>query len=250
MTYAPTSLQQARTLLITTIPGLSGAAVGIVGSTGHAATGTSYHLGADQLKKSAYSLVESPRDRSRVSDAAAALDIGEFSFTVRNTINTLRSFSWWLVDQCRRDAPDTRDIREVIWSPDGKTVRRWDRLERRTTGDDSHRWHTHISYFRDSENRDKAGLFRRYLVETGLLEDDVNADEIRAIVREEVRAALRTWTEINPAAADQAAEAANPTFRIGGALRMSEVRAQARQAELLAAIAAAAEPEPPAAAKK
>ena len=51
-------------------------------------------------------------------------------------------------------------------------VRRWDRLGRRSTGDDSHLWHTHFSFFRDSTSagRDQTPLFRRYLTGIGLLE--------------------------------------------------------------------------------
>jgi hypothetical protein len=68
----------------------------------------------------------------------------------------------WIVGQCKAGAPDTRDIREVIYSPDGVTVKRWDRLGKRSSGDDSHRDHTHISYHRDAEGRDKVSLFKRF----------------------------------------------------------------------------------------
>lgn len=168
MTYAPRTLLTARTLLIETIPGLSGAAVGIVGDTAHAATGTSYHLGKNQLDRDSYSIVESSRDRNGLTDAAAALDIGEFSFKAGGLTHDLRTFSLWLVGQCRTGGAGTADIREVIYSPDGRTVLRWDRLGKRSTGDGSHRYHTHISYFRDSESRDKTALFLRYFAHTGL----------------------------------------------------------------------------------
>ncbi|MEV6344117.1 hypothetical protein [Actinoplanes sp. NPDC051851] len=172
MTYAPDTLQDARTFLITTVPGLSGAAVGIVGDTSHAATGTSYHLGEDDLADTAYSIIESSRDKNGLTDAASALDVGWFSVKAGGKTHTLRTFSAWLVAECEAGAADTRDIREVIYTLDGKTVKRWDRLGRRTSGDSSHLYHTHISYFRDSEKRDKTALFRRYLTEIGLLEDD------------------------------------------------------------------------------
>ena len=63
-----------------------------------------------------------------------------------------------------------RDLREIIYSPDGKVVRRWDRLGKRSSGDDSHLWHTHFSFFRDSTkaDRDQTPLFRRYLTGIGL----------------------------------------------------------------------------------
>ena len=73
--------------------------------------------------------------------------------------------SVWLVGQCAAKTSDCRDIREVIYSPDGKTVKRWDALGIRSTGDTSHLSHTHISWFRDSENHDRAAVIRRYFKE-------------------------------------------------------------------------------------
>lgn len=175
MTFAPRPLLAARIFIIETIPGLSGAVVGIVGDGPHAATGSSYHLGKSQLRSDSYTIVESARDRSGLSDAASGLDIGMFSFPAGGKTHTLRTFSAWLVGQCQAGAAETLDIREVIYSTDGRNVRRWDRLKRRSDGDKSHLYHTHISYFRDSENRDKTALFRRYLTEAGLIEGEGEA---------------------------------------------------------------------------
>jgi hypothetical protein len=202
MTYAPTSIKAARELLIAHLdyhPGSTGYVndldpdeVGISGDVTHAATGTSYHLGKTQLRAGAYSVVESPRDSRGLTDAAAALDIGEFRVSVGAKFHTLRTFSAWLVVQCSTGAPDTADIREVIYSLDGNTVKRWDRLKKRTGGPSSHRSHTHISYFRDSEGRDKTALFRRYLTEIGLLEDDMTpAQLIDALESKAGQAALQ-----------------------------------------------------------
>jgi hypothetical protein len=161
-TYAPKTIQDARTWVIANLH-VPAASVGIVGDTAHAATGTSYHLGKANLKPTSYSIVESSRDRKGLTDAAAALDIGNFSLSLGGKTHGRATFSAWLVDQCERGAADTLDIREVIYSLDGKTVHRWDRLRKRTTGDSSHTYHTHISYFRDAESRDKTALFKRYL---------------------------------------------------------------------------------------
>jgi hypothetical protein len=62
----------------------------------------------------------------------------------------------WCVAECVAGAPDTGDLREIIYSPDGAAVRRWDRLGMRSTGDSSHLFHTRFSFFRDSikANRD------------------------------------------------------------------------------------------------
>jgi hypothetical protein len=202
MTYAPECIKAARELLITHLdyhPGSTGyvndldpAEVGIVGDVAHAASGTSYHLGKSQLRAGSYSVVESLRDKRGLTDAAAALDIGEFRVSVGAKFHTLRTFSAWLVVQCSMGAPDTADIREVIYSLDGQTVKRWDRLKKRTSGPSSHRTHTHISYFRDSEGRDKTALFRRYLTEIGLLEDDMTPDQlVAALNSKDGQAALR-----------------------------------------------------------
>lgn len=176
MSYAPDTLKAARTLYITTLKQagytIDPAAVGIVGDDSHANSGTSYHLGKDALKANAYSVVESSRDKNGLTNAAMALDLGWFSFKVGGDTHNLRTFSRWLVAQCEAGTDDTKDIREVIYSLDGKTVQRWDRLGRRSTGDSSHTSHTHLSYFRDSESRNKTALLIRYFTEIGVLEDD------------------------------------------------------------------------------
>lgn len=176
MSYSPETLSAARRFYIDTLAKagyrIDPASVGIVGDDSHAKAGTSYHLGEDALRSTAYSIVESKRDRSGLSNAAAALDFGWFSITVGGKAHNLRSFSVWLVAQCKAGTADTADIREVIYSADGKTVKRWDRLGIRSTGPDSHLTHTHVSYFRDSEKRSKTALITRYFTEIGVLEDE------------------------------------------------------------------------------
>lgn len=146
MTYAPDDLLAALRYL--NGQGAPWDALGCVGDAAHIASG-GYHVGRVDLAAAGrlgydYSCVESPRD-ARPTDAASALDFAGASWW--------RPLTLWLVDACRAGAPGTEDIREVIYTPDGATVRRWDRLSIRTTGDDSHLWHTHISFHRDSEGR-------------------------------------------------------------------------------------------------
>ncbi|WFE52774.1 hypothetical protein [Micromonospora sp. WMMD1155] len=177
MTRAPANLLALRSLLLTHLdnaPGpddLEPAEVGIVGDPSHRG---GYHCGSDRVVAGDYSVVESPRDRAGLTLDAAALDVGQFDVRSGGRSNTLPSFSVWCVAQCAANAADTRDIREIIYSPDGSTVKRWDRLGKRSTGDSSHRWHTHFSFFRDAikAGRDQRPLFRRYLSSIGLLEDD------------------------------------------------------------------------------
>jgi len=172
VTTAPACLLTARTLLLTHLKphGLSPAAVGIVGDSAHRG---GYHCGRDRLVSDDYSN-RVARDKAGLSDYASALDIGSFTYGK----HTLRTFSVWLVAECARGAADTKDIREVIYSPDGKNVKRWDRERRSSTGDDSHLWHTHISYYRDATKagRNLSAVFRRYLTVIGLIRAEVETD--------------------------------------------------------------------------
>ena len=154
MTYAPPPLVALGRWLVA-----HGAVnLGVVGDVAHQAKGVSYHLGADKLTTTAYSRVL-PRDKAGLTNAASAIDIGK----VGGTLVGLRDLSVWLVKQCQ--AGKCPDIREVIHSPDGKTVWRWDSVGNalRTgpgQGDNSHLTHTHVSFWRDSEKRDKVAYFR------------------------------------------------------------------------------------------
>jgi hypothetical protein len=104
------------------------------------------------------------RDKVR-SNAASAMDLGR----VNGTLTGLRAFSNWLVKQCLANPTKYRDIREIIYSPDGVVVRRWSQPDNRVydvplTSDvaKSHLWHTHVSFYRDSESRDKTFIFAPY----------------------------------------------------------------------------------------
>lgn len=161
MTYAPATILAARAYLKGQDADLSDPELGIVGGPSHIAEGTSYHLGRTQIKmnKNPYS-VRTARDKAGLTDAASALDVDD-------DLDELRALSVWAVEQCRAGAPDTLDIREIIYSPDGVRVLRWDRERGQSSqpipdNDLSHRTHTHFSYYRDSELRDKVGLFRRF----------------------------------------------------------------------------------------
>ena len=160
MTFNPASLLAVRDY-VKPRTGLSNDELGISGDKPHAAGGTSYHLGRGDLNLAAnpYS-VRTARDKAGLSDAASAFDLGMWP--------RLREFSVWLVARCRSGAADCRDIREVIYSPDGKTVLRWDRQRGVTSqprageADDSHLKHTHISWYRDSETHDRVAVFRAF----------------------------------------------------------------------------------------
>jgi hypothetical protein len=161
MTFAPPTLLALQDYLEQQTR-LSAANLGIVGDARHQ---SGYHLGRDRIysitgrRDQDYS-VQTSRDRSGLTDAASAMDIGSFP--------RLRELSIFLVRRCRDGVPDTRDIREVIYSPDGRTVLRWDRQRgvnsapQTGEADASHLWHTHISWYRDSASRDQRGPFRAY----------------------------------------------------------------------------------------
>lgn len=164
MTYAPDDLLAVRRYVLTQTA-LPGDAVGIVGDPAHASTG-GYHEGNDDLARagrltSDYSKRQSSRDRPG-SNAASALDNGDFDHGGK----TLRQLSQFLVARCVAGDPRCRDIREIIYTPDGQSVRRWDALGMSTTGDSSHLYHTHTSFFRDSEGRrDRLDNYLGLLVE-------------------------------------------------------------------------------------
>lgn len=136
--------------------------LGIKGDVPHAARGVSYHLGKDELIDTAYS-IQSARDRAGLTNAASAIDLGKLDGKLAN----LRAFSRWLVARCMADSVVRRDIREIIYTPDGTKVQRYSGIDNKIhtgpgNGDLSHRSHTHISYFRDSESRDKVAAFRPF----------------------------------------------------------------------------------------
>ncbi|WP_433796569.1 hypothetical protein [Actinoplanes sp. CA-252034] len=168
---------------------------GIVGDAGHAVGGDSYHLGRDHLRagRDRYSVDESSRDRDGLDEHASAMDIGFFRVATPRGAFDLYDFNAWLIPLCTADDPDTRDLREVIYSPDGRTVRRWDRLGRRTTGDDSHLTHTHLSEHRDADGHRMIRLARRWLRHIGLIPEEgtmTKAEFLTMLKDREVRAAL------------------------------------------------------------
>lgn len=151
MTYAPDDLKAVQRYC-QTVTGQPWASLGIIHSTPQ---GGGYHEGRDLLHRagtapedpgSDYSYTESQRDRNGLTDAGSAFDLG-------GNFPRFYEFNRWIVGRCQAKDPRCRDIREVIHTLDGRTVRRWDALGRRTSGDDSHLTHSHISFFRDSDGR-------------------------------------------------------------------------------------------------
>lgn len=188
---------------------LDPAEVGVVGDTAHAEGGDSYHLGKDQIRKSGhrYSVDESARDARGLDNYASAMDVGAFKVTTGRGTFDLPYYSRWLVALCKAGDPDTADLREVIYSPDGKTVHRWDREGRRSSGDNSHLFHTHHSEYRNADGHRMLRLTTRWLQHIGLIpeeDDEVTKTEFIAWLKDPaVRAALATgvWSTDNVIAA-------------------------------------------------
>ena len=174
MSTNPTSLRQLGTYWVAQ----GGVNLGVVGNTAHT---RGYHLGKDRifdgsgpgLGSADYS-VQTARDKAGLTNAASAIDLGRLD----GSLPALYRFSRWLVTQCRENKPGTRDFREIIYSPDGMKVLRWDRQRgyssapRSGEADNSHLTHTHISFYRDSEARDKRPVFAPYFA---VPEDDMPA---------------------------------------------------------------------------
>lgn len=159
MTFAPPTLKRLMAYWVAQ----GGVNLGIVGDTSHMAKGTSYHLGKDDLAAGAYS-ARLPRDVKGLSNAASAVDLGRLD----GTLAALREFSRWFAGECSKGNPAYRDVREVIfWSTARDRVLGWSSEAPgdgwvNDYGDLSHKTHTHISFFRDSEFREKVPMFERY----------------------------------------------------------------------------------------
>ncbi len=163
MSYAPQTLLDTRHVY-QRYTGLPDASVGIVGDPAHDG---GYHCGWDRRqidngKLDDYSWEESPRDWNHKTNAASAIDFGWFDRTFGSKRVTLLDFNNWVVTELNGNAVDMVDIREFIYTPDGKKVLRWDRLGVRTSGDSSHLTHSHCSRFRDAENKVFAPFVQRF----------------------------------------------------------------------------------------
>jgi hypothetical protein len=164
-TYAPQTLLDCRHCYMEYTGITDFTAVGIVGDDDHDG---GYHCGWSGRKTDShgntddYSWEESSRDSNHKTNAASAIDFGWFDITINGKRTTLIDFNLWMVEQLNAGAPDTLDIREFIYTPDGKIVKRWDRLKIRTGGDNSHLTHSHCSRFRDAENKPLAPLVERF----------------------------------------------------------------------------------------
>jgi hypothetical protein len=171
MTYAPSTLTDLGRYWTSQ----GGVNLGIVGDTRHT---KGYHLGRDRIYDGTgpgigdadYS-VQLARDKAGLTNAASAIDLGRLN----GSLTALWDFSAWLAGLCMKRDPACADIREVIfWDQKSGRVVGWsskapDRLIP-DYGDSSHKTHTHISWFRDSENRSrsKTDLVRRYFEEGGV----------------------------------------------------------------------------------
>jgi hypothetical protein len=209
MTYKPKALADAMAYWVAH----GGADGGIVGDEAHSKRAT-YHNGWDRTVArlgTTNMAVVAERDytyrqkRDQVkSDAAMGIDL---SWPLANK-RPLWEFSSWLVAQSKLSAPDTADIREVIWSPDGIYVKRWDHVSQKVytslrknadgtitvitpfQGDDTHYWHTHASNYRDSEARASLlALLRRYFEEDDMVRPAFGAPEKDTVA----------WLKNNPA---------------------------------------------------
>lgn len=164
MTFAPPTL----TRLMAYWVAQGGVNLGIVGDAAHQARAT-YHNGKDVIDNygrtaaTDYS-IRLPRDRAGLTNAAAAVDLGKLD----GSLDKERAFARWFAGQCYADVPGYRaQVREVIfWSTVRGLVLGWSSLAPdkwiENYGDGSHEWHCHISWFRDTESREKVALFSRY----------------------------------------------------------------------------------------
>lgn len=174
MSYAPASLKNLGSYW--TAQG--GVNLGIVGNAAHT---KGYHLGKDRIYDGSgpgigardYS-VQTARDKAGLTDAASAIDLGRLD----GSLTKLWAFSRWFAGRCYAGDPAYRDVREVIfWSTARQRVIGWSALAPgqwiNDYGDLSHKTHTHISYYRDSQSRDKRPGFAAYFESPPTETDDM-----------------------------------------------------------------------------
>lgn len=170
MTNSPQTLLE----LATYWTSKGGVNLGIVGNSSHCA---GYHLGRDRIYSSCackpsgecvpgrgdkdYS-VQQDRDKNSLTNYASAIDLGK----INGSLVGLREFTAYLFERGLAGDPLMHDVREVIGSTDGVNVYGWSALAPdhliKDYGDASHKEHTHISWWRDSELRSKLALFAAY----------------------------------------------------------------------------------------
>lgn len=153
-----------------------GTNLGVVGNAAHT---SGYHCGRDRIyggsgQGDADYSVRLARDKAGLTNAASAIDLGKLAGSLVN----LRAFSRDLVKRCMAQPITRHDVREIIYSPDGVKVQRWSGVDNAIhtgpgNGDSSHLTHTHISFYRDSETRDKRPLFAPYFATDVSTGDDM-----------------------------------------------------------------------------
>jgi hypothetical protein len=163
MTYNPITLKDLGSYWVSQ----GGVNLGVVGNKAHT---KGYHLGKDRIYDGSgpgigsddYS-VQLARDKAGLTNAASAIDLGRLD----GSLTDLRKFSKWLVARCMADIKVRHEFREIIYSPDGTIVQRYSSVDNKIhtgpgNGDDSHKTHSHCSFIRDTELRNKIWLISPY----------------------------------------------------------------------------------------
>ena len=155
---------------------------GIVGDARH--TG-GYHLGRDRLFSSTgkgwsdYSL-QLQRDKNGLTNAASAMDFGKLG----GSLTKLQHFSRWLVDKCKADPKARYLVREFIYTPNGQLpIHRYSGPDNKVytgpgSGDNTHLWHSHLSFYRDTEYKDKTWLLNEYFAQFATPPDTSTGDDM------------------------------------------------------------------------
>lgn len=140
--------------------------LGIVGDQSHT---YGYHLGPDRTPygDASESLSRDRDGASRYPYYASAIDIGM-------GWNNSRQWLANLINDCREYKPYTRDIREIIGSLNGSTAVYWNGANGFSSSSytgGGHVTHTHLSFYRDSADRNQTSVLQTFL-EPPVEEDD------------------------------------------------------------------------------
>lgn len=159
MTTAPEDLKQVQ-VYAKDKTGQPWSSLGIIHATPQ---GGGYHEGEDLLilagtapgpeyPGSDYSYTDSPRDLLPNGRLAGGNNASGFDWG--GDFKGFHGFNKFIEARMRANDPRLRDVREFIYTTDGKTVKRIDRTGKQgNTGDASHLTHSHFSFFRDSLGR-------------------------------------------------------------------------------------------------
>lgn len=192
--YAPAAILALFAAADAAAPGLGLANGGVLGDSAHT---YGYHRARAVLPPDDYSVLL-PRDRAGDPWAAAALDLTPATVSAQILLSTRLAAATEA-----RDPRLVSCVREWFGSVNGRSVTGRDVATGRVVAsDDSHLWHVHLSFYRDTATDPDslaplAGVLAGVPLQRGLTVTPEEAAQIRAMVREEIHAEILYLTSLD-----------------------------------------------------